>query len=135
MTVPSRPVWPAMKRGFFGRCPHCGDGRIFGKFLKVQPECTACGTAFHHHRADDMPPYIVMFLVGHIVVGGLVMAETEANWPTWVHVALWPTLGLVLGLALLQPVKGAIIALQWALRMHGFSSAPEQPALDLSVRS
>ena len=26
---------PAMKRGFLGRCPACGKGRLFGRFLKV----------------------------------------------------------------------------------------------------
>jgi uncharacterized protein (DUF983 family) len=37
--------------------------------------------------------------------------------------ALWPAFTLGLGLALLQPVKGAIVALQWALGMHGFEEA------------
>lgn len=118
-----RPVWPAMRRGFFCRCPHCGEGRLFGKFLKVVPECAACGTELHHHRADDMPAYIVMFIVGHVVVSALLAAEMEANWPTWVHVALWPSLALVMSFALIQPVKGAIVGLQWALRMHGFAEA------------
>ena len=120
----ARPVWPAMRRGFFGRCPHCGEGRMFGRFLKVEPQCSACGTELHHHRADDMPPYIVMFIVGHVVVSALLAAEMETNWPTWVHAMLWPTVALVMSLALIQPVKGAIVALQWALRMHGFGSAP-----------
>lgn len=119
--VTPRPVWPAMRRGFLGKCPHCGEGRMFGKFLKVEPECQNCGTAFHHHRADDMPPYIVMFIVGHIVVSALLTAEMETNWSTWVHVVLWPSLALIMSLALIQPVKGAIIGLQWALRMHGFA--------------
>jgi hypothetical protein len=31
-----------------------------------------------------------------------------------------------MSLALLQPVKGAVVGLQWALRMHGFDDkAPE----------
>lgn len=128
-----RPVWPAMRRGFFGKCPHCGEGRLFGKFLKVAPQCSVCGEEFHHQRADDMPPYIVMFIVGHVVISALLAVEMETNWPTWVHVAVWPTLAVIMGLALIQPVKGAIIGLQWALRMHGFGAEPrggltERPA-------
>ena len=60
----------ALKRGFLQRCPACGRGRLFGRFLKVADRCRACGTEFHHHRADDFPPYIVMLIVGHVVVYG-----------------------------------------------------------------
>lgn len=120
----ARDVKRAMWRGFLGRCPHCGEGKLFGRFLKVAPACARCGEDFHHHRADDFPAYLVIVIVGHIVIGGLVLAETEANWPLWIHIALWPTLALVLSIGLIQPVKGAIVGLQWALRMHGFGRKP-----------
>jgi uncharacterized protein (DUF983 family) len=113
----------AARRGFLGRCPACGVGRLFGRFLKVADRCDACGTEFHHHRADDFPPYIVMFIVGHLVVYGVLQAETRLAVPLWVHLALWPALTLVLALALLQPVKGAVVGLQYALGMHGFGAA------------
>ena len=122
----------AMRRGAFGRCPCCGEGRLFGAYLKVADHCEACGTDFSHHRADDLPAYVVMIVVGHIVVGGMLSAETHSSWPLWVHVVLWPLLAIVLALTILQPVKGAIVGLQWALRMHGFASRPdgdEDPAL------
>ena len=43
--------------------------------------------------------------------------------PLWVHLATWPALTLILCLALLQPVKGAVVGLQYALGMHGFGAA------------
>ncbi|HEX2137847.1 MAG TPA: DUF983 domain-containing protein [Microvirga sp.] len=113
-----------MKRGFLGRCPACGRGRLFGRFLKVAESCQLCGTEFHHHRADDFPPYIVMLVVGHVVVYGILQAENRLEVPLWVHLAVWPALALVLSIALLQPVKGAVVALQYALGMHGFGAAP-----------
>ncbi len=113
----------AAKRGFLGRCPACGKGRLFGRFLKVAEACDACGTAFHHHRADDFPPYIVMFIVGHVVVYGVLEAELSFEVPLWVHLALWPALTVVLTLGLLQPIKGAVVGLQYALGMHGFAAA------------
>jgi uncharacterized protein (DUF983 family) len=122
----------AMRRGALGRCPNCGEGRLFSAFLKVAPACTACGTEFHHHRADDLPAYIVIAIVGHVVVGGLLSVETYTEWPIWIHAVLWPSLTIVLTLLLLPPVKGAIVGLQWALRMHGFAEHPdgdELPAL------
>jgi uncharacterized protein (DUF983 family) len=113
----------ATRRGFLGRCPACGRGRLFGCFLKVADRCGACGTEFHHHRADDFPPYIVMFLVGHVAVYGILQSETRLEIPLWVSMTLWPTLAVVLALALLQPVKGAVVGLQFALGMHGFGAA------------
>ncbi len=113
----------AMRRGFMGRCPACGEGRLFPRFLKVADHCEVCGAEFHHHRADDFPPYIVMFLVGHVVVYGILQTETRLEVPLWVHLAVWPALTLVLALGLLQPVKGAVVGLQYALGMHGFGVA------------
>lgn len=114
---------PAMKRGFIGHCPACDKGRLFGRYLKVVDRCEACGTELHHHRADDLPPYLVIFIVGHLIGYGILMTETKMEMPLWVHLATWPLLTVVLSLALLQPVKGAVVGLQYALGMHGFGAA------------
>jgi uncharacterized protein (DUF983 family) len=110
----------ALMRGAASRCPACGEEPLFRKFLKVKDTCDACGEELHHHRADDMPAYIVMSIVGHIVIGLLLWVETSFAPTLWVHLALWVPLTIGLSLALLPPVKGAIVAMQWALRMHGF---------------
>ena len=119
----------AMTRGLRGRCPACGGGRLFPRFLKVAEQCGGCGTDLHHHRADDLPPYIVIFIVGHILGWAILTAETEFQVPLWLHLALWPLLALILCLLLLQPAKGAVVGLQYALGMHGFGSegAPRTP--------
>jgi len=116
-------VIPAMRRGFMGRCPACDRGRLFGRFLKVADRCEACGTELHHHRADDLPPYLVIFIVGHLVGYGILLTETKFEVPMWVHLATWPALTMILCLALLQPMKGAVVGLQYALGMHGFGAA------------
>ena len=113
----------AMKRGFFGRCPHCGEGRLFRAFLKVADHCPACGEELHHHRADDFPAYVVIVIVGHIVVPLVLVVETRYAPPYWLSMVLWPSLTMLLGLVLLQPVKGAIVGLQWAFGMHGFEQS------------
>ena len=124
-THTKRSVWQAMSRGFMGRCPHCGEGRLFGKFLKVADSCDVCGEEYHHHRADDLPAYLVIFIVGHIVVGAFMGMETAFQLTTWQHLAIWVPVTLVMTIALLQPTKGAVVGLQWALRMHGFSGKPD----------
>ena len=116
----------AAARGALGRCPACGAGRLFGRFLKPAESCDACGQPFHHHRADDFPPYLVMFAVGHLCGYGIYLAETRLeDVPLWLHAVLWPSLAIGLSLALLQPVKGAVIGLQYGLGMHGFGLRPD----------
>ena len=63
-----RDLWTAMKRGFRCRCPRCGEGKLFRAFLKTANNCSVCGLDFTPHRADDLPAYLVIVVVGHIVV-------------------------------------------------------------------
>ena len=112
----------AIRRGLACRCPQCGEGHLFYRFLKVVPACEACHEDLSPQRADDLPAYIVLFITGHIVIGLMMTVETNFDWPIWLHSVVWPLLTLIVSLGLIQPVKGAVIGLQWALRMHGFSS-------------
>ena len=123
-----RALWPALLRGLRGRCPNCGRGRIFRAFLKVADRCSVCGEAFHHHRADDAPAYFVILIVGHTVVPLALSIELAYRPPYWIQLAFWLPATLALALLLLQPVKGAIVALQWAYRMHGFNLEAESDA-------
>ncbi len=99
---------------------------MFGRFLKVADSCDACGEELHHHRADDAPPYFTMFIVGHIVVPLVLVVEKLWAPPLGVHFALWTVVTLALTFALMPAVKGAVVGLQWALRMHGFDYAARQ---------
>lgn len=123
-----RSLMTAMARGFLGKCPHCGKGRLFSRFLKVEASCSECGEEFHHHRADDLPAYLVIVIVGHVVLAAFMGAEQMFDLSTWQHLAIWAPITLIMTIGLLQPVKGAVVGLQWALRMHGFSGRPD--ALD-----
>ena len=115
-----RDVWTALKRGFRSRCPRCGEGKLFRAFLKVDDHCSVCGLDFTPHRADDLPAYLVIVIVGHIVVPAALWIETNYAPAVWLQLTVYLSFTLVASLALLQPVKGAVVGLQWALRMHGF---------------
>ena len=115
-----RDLWSAMKRGFRSRCPRCGEGKLFRAFLKVDNNCSVCGLDFTPHRADDLPAYLVIVIVGHIVVPLALWIETDYSPAVWLQLAIYLPLTVVLSLALLQPVKGAVVGFQWAMRMHGF---------------
>jgi len=115
-----RNLGQAVKRGILGRCPNCGQGRLFGKFLKVVDECAVCHETLKHHRADDAPAYVVILIVGHIIVPLALLVEKLYQPPHWLAFSIWLPLTLLMSLALLQPVKGMIVAWQWSQRMHGF---------------
>lgn len=116
----------AMLRGAAKKCPACGEGDLYYAYLKVNDTCPKCGEELHHQRADDAPPYFTMFIVGHIVVALVVIVEDLFEPPLWVHAALWAPIVLGASLLLLPRIKGALIGLQWANRMHGFGGVDEE---------
>lgn len=118
--APSRNVMQAMWRGVMEKCPNCGTGALFRRYLKVNDRCASCGQELFHQRADDAPPYFTMVIVGHVVVGGVWGFEDAFHPPMWVHAAIWFPLTILLSLLLLPRIKGALVGFQWATRMHGF---------------
>ena len=129
---PPRDLTRSMLRGFLERCPNCGKGALFRRYLKTWDNCPACGEALHHHRTDDAPPYFTILVVGHFIVGGVLSLEKWAAPPTWLHLSIWLPLTLVASLWLLPRVKGSLVGLQWALYMHGFDPKhrpSEEPGL------
>ena len=121
--------------GLRGKCPACGKGHMFRAFLKVADRCDACGEELHHHRADDFPAYLVIVIVGHLVVPLVLNVEMIYQPAYWIHALLWLPLTLLLALLLIQPVKGAVVALQWHNGMHGFEAAKLRRAAQLPEAS
>jgi uncharacterized protein (DUF983 family) len=113
----------ALCRGFTMKCPNCGQGHLFGPFLKVVNSCEVCSEDYTPQRADDLPAYLVIAVVGHLVVPALLAVEMAYAPPAWLQLLIWlPVTGLA-AFFLLQPVKGIIVGLQWQTGMHGFETA------------
>lgn len=110
-------------RGLIGCCPNCGQGRLLRNFLKPVDRCSACGEAYGHLRADDAPPWMTILIVGHIVIPALLSVEQSYEPPTWVHLAVWPLLTLVLTLLLLPRCKGLVLGLLWSTGAPGSEQA------------
>jgi uncharacterized protein (DUF983 family) len=120
----------ALGRGWRGRCPRCGEGGLFGSFLKMRSHCPACGLDLEPFRADDAPAYFTILAVGHIIVPLVLILERYGQQPPlWFHALLWLPLSVVLALLLLPRVKGAVIALLWVYRV----AAPKPSAHGLDV--
>lgn len=97
-------------------------------YIRVRRSCAACSETLHHQKADDLPAYLVIIMVGKLLVGGLVAVEVAWAPPIWIYWAIWPALTLLLALWLLPRVKGAVVGMQWALGMHGFGEEPKARA-------
>ncbi len=117
---PERPILQAMLRGFRRVCPECGEGRMFGGFLKTADYCSHCRLPIHYHRADDAPPYFTILILGHIIIPLVLLTEKQWAPPEWLHYVVWLPLTLAACLLMLPRIKGILIGLQWSRRMHGF---------------
>ncbi len=118
-----RPAKPAAIRGFKRRCPNCGQGALFDGYLKVARTCPTCGEELHHHRADDGPAYMTILIVGHLLAPTLLIVFTKLR-PDPMVTATFFTIGTVaLSLYLLPRLKGMLVGIQWAKRMHGFGKS------------
>ncbi len=117
---PERPAGKAIRNGARRKCPKCGIGPLYRSYLKPVEACANCNEELYHHRADDAPPYFTILIVGHTIVPAILLVEKTIRPDLWTHAAIWLPLTIILSLAILPVVKGALIGLQWAFRMHGF---------------
>jgi uncharacterized protein (DUF983 family) len=105
----------AIARGVRGRCPACGDGRLFWRYLKVNPTCESCGHELAKHPADDGPAYLTILIVGHLVVAPLLFFPIiwEASPALVLPATLIPLAAATL--ALLPRVKGGFIGVLYTV--------------------
>jgi len=115
-----RQLRPAMLSGWQRRCPNCKTGPMLKGYLKVRDECVVCGEAMHHHRADDGPAYLTILIVGHLMAPLILMVFTKFRPEPLVLATIFSIGCVALSLYLLPRLKGLMVAIQWAKRMHGF---------------
>jgi uncharacterized protein (DUF983 family) len=123
--ISRRPVWRSLVSGFQLLCPNCRNSRLVKPYLRVADHCARCGQIYSHHRADNAPAYFTILVAGHLVLLPMLICLRLWPAPLWPHFVIWPLAVIGLTLLLLPRVKGALVALQWALRMHGFNAMDE----------
>lgn len=113
----------AMLRGWRRRCPCCGRGALMAGYLKVRDACPDCGEDLSHQRADDGPAYLTILIVGHLMAPLILWVFVQWR-PDPVTLSVASSAGCVaLSLWLLPRLKGMLVGIQWARRMHGFGAA------------
>src|SRR5437773_1143811 len=92
------PLARSVLRGLAERCPACGQGRIFGRYLKVQPHCAHCDHELARYPADDGPAYLTIVLIGHLIVAPLLFFPIIWQSPAYISLPLIlvPLLGVTL---------------------------------------
>jgi uncharacterized protein (DUF983 family) len=106
------PVDP-IRVGLQGCCPRCGRGRLFEGFLKLKPQCSACGLDYDFADAGDGPAVFVMLIMGFLIIGLALWFDARFAPPVWLHALIWVPLATILSLVLLKKFKGIMIALQY----------------------
>ena len=110
----------ALLRGIRCRCPRCGEGRLFRRWLKPEAACSHCTLDLTPQQTDDFPAYIAIFVTGHLMAPLIIMLALDFALSTTAMIAIIVPLALAMMLGLLQPAKGAVVAAQWWNGMHGF---------------
>lgn len=104
-----------MLRGALGRCPVCGQGHLFGGYIRTVRSCSVCAAPLGSVRADDAPPYFTIFITAHVIIAMVVVCGQRTSLPVWSMIALFLLLTVVTAMLLLRPIKGATVAV--ALRL------------------
>jgi uncharacterized protein (DUF983 family) len=102
-----------LRTGLAGRCPRCGEGRLFDGFLAVRPRCESCGLDYGFADSADGPAVFVILFAGLLVVGAALVVEFLYAPSFFVHALLWAPLILLTTLMPLRMLKGLLITLQY----------------------
>ncbi|MAS86778.1 MAG: hypothetical protein CMH30_02195 [Micavibrio sp.] len=106
--IHNKPLWS----GLCGRCPNCGQGKLFKSYLKQHNECAVCHENFSHINAEDAPPWLTILIVGHIVAPFLIFFKQDV-FSEAIDLALVVFMALFLVITILPLAKGFFIAAIW----------------------
>lgn len=106
------PVSP-VKAGLGCRCPRCGSGKLFKGFLDFADKCTHCDLDYEDFEKGDGPAVFIILIMGFIVVGLALVVEVKYEPPLWLHALLWGPMIIGGSIAMLRPMKGLMIAMQY----------------------
>lgn len=130
-----KPVFRSLMRGFGRHCPHCGEGKLFAGYLHVEETCPVCGNNNEQYPADDAAPYFTILIAGHVLVPLLLI--TDRHWQAataTTELEIFLPLTVLLTLALLPFIKGAVIGVEYAMgvireSLPGAHAAPTETAV------
>ena len=105
----------SLGRGATGRCPRCGQGRLYDGYLTLNRSCWHCGLDLRPHAPAAGPAFLTVALLS-LTIGPLIWAVAAIVSPDRIVLAL---VGLAIlpiaAVLLLRVMKGAVVAYLWSL--------------------
>lgn len=108
------------KATFLLRCPACGRGSLFRKFLTIHDTCPSCAFNLKQHDSADGPAYVSMFVILVLIVPLVFIIERAYEPPIWLHMLIWIPAIIIGSLICLLFSKAFFIAAQYRHNVHGF---------------
>ncbi|SFJ97946.1 DUF983 domain-containing protein [Methylocapsa palsarum] len=99
--------------GIRGRCPRCGEGRLFSGFLKLAPRCEKCGLDYGFADPADGPAFFAMSAMAFPILGFALWLDAVHEPPWWIHLVTTLPLLIVLCVLPLRPLKGWLVCSQY----------------------
>ncbi len=112
------PEHSIISTGLAGRCPRCGEGKLYRSLLKPVEHCSICGLDMSFAEEGDGPAVLVILLLGGVIAGMVLAFENMFHPPIWLHILIWLPVTLVLSIYALKLMKGIMIAAQFKTKAH-----------------
>lgn len=96
---PSR--WQLLGRGLTKRCPACGQGKLFRRWLIMSTQCPRCGLTFERIEGHWVGAIGINTIVSF---GSLLLVMTVGILATFPDIAVVPLVALSVGTAVIVPV-------------------------------
>lgn len=117
MSEIAHPLFRSIGRGLRHRCPACGQGKLYRKYLKVQDDCGSCGHPLKRYPADDGPAYLTILVIGHLVIAPLLIFPIVWESPAYYSLPILLSSLTIVTLSLLPRIKGFWVGLMYALQV------------------
>jgi uncharacterized protein (DUF983 family) len=114
MENPEKRAWPAIGNGLLCRCPKCGKGKLYPRFIEQTQQCEVCGEPLGRYNVGLLLPFVMIMIVAHVLVAVMLDLELRGGGGAGFYLSVMVPLAVVVPLVLLRPVKGAIIGFLWA---------------------
>ena len=117
LSIAMRSIPAVLVSGLLKKCPNCGKGNLYSKYLKFYSHCSICGEEFHSYRTDDFGPWLSIIISGHIIVPLVLSMEQNFKIDLWIQALIWIPITIAVVLFLLPISKSICLSILWRLKM------------------
>ncbi|MXP24655.1 DUF983 domain-containing protein [Altererythrobacter indicus] len=108
--------WPRLsplQTGLRGRCPRCGEGRLFDGFLTLRKGCDVCGLSYEFADPADGPAFFVTCFACIPAIALALIIQVKLDPPFWVHLIVSLPILILTCVLPLRPLKGWLTCSQF----------------------